>query len=295
MRPSLRQIEAFLTVAQAGSFSKAAQRLGSTQPGVSQAIRDLEQGLGLRLFDRTTRRVALTEAGAQFRAGAEAALAMLDRAAEGARDMAALRQGRVRLAAPPFLAATVLPGVLAAFRAAHPGLTADLADMPTAGIVARLRDGGADLGLGTFPATEADLIRRPVMADPMMAFALPGLLPPHARWADLAGHPVIAMAATSGLRLPTALGFEAAGLPLAPVQEVQGIGTALSLAAAGFGVAILPGYARAALPPELVAVALTDPVITREVTLAHAPDRALSPAAARLADALTMALRREAP
>lgn len=295
MRPSLRQIDAFLTVAETGSFSKAAQRLGSTQPGISQAIRDLENGLGLRLFDRTTRRVALTEAGAEFRAKAEAALAMLDRAADGARDVAALRQGRVRLAAPPFLAATVLPGVLAAFRAAHPGLTVDLADRPTAGIVAALRDGGADLGLGTFPAAGADLIRRPVMADPMMAFARPRRLPPVARWADLAGHPVIAMAPTSGLRLPTELGFEAAGLPLAPVQEVQGIGTALSLAAAGFGVAILPGYARAALPPGLSAHALTDPVITREVTLAHAPDRALSPAAVRLSEALTTALRREAP
>ncbi|QYK41545.1 MAG: LysR family transcriptional regulator [Paracoccaceae bacterium] len=295
MRPPLRQIETFLAIAETGSLSAAARRLGLSQPAVSQALRDLESHLGLRLIDRTTRRLALTEAGQTFRTLAGRGLAALDHAAEAARDAAALRTGRVRLAAPPFLAATVLPPVLAAFRALHPGLAVDLADLPTAGIVARLRGGGADIGLGTFPVAEADLSRRPVLSDPMMAFAAPGTLPPAPRWADLAGLPVIAMAATNGLRVPAELGFEAAGLPLSPVHEVQGIATALSLAAAGFGIAILPGYARVGLPAGLAALPLADPSIRRDLALALPPDRLLSPAGRALADHLVRSLRKLAP
>ncbi|MFN4159203.1 MAG: LysR family transcriptional regulator [Gemmobacter sp.] len=295
MRPSLRQLDAFLTVAATGSFSQAARRLGSTQPGISQTIRDLEALLGLRLLHRTTRRVTLTEAGEAFRAAVAPSLAALDRAADAARDHAALRRGRVRLAAPPFLAATLLPPLLAGFHARHPGLMVELLDLPTTAIVAALRADAADLGLGTFPATVADFARRPVLTDPMTAFAPCGTLPDPARWADLAGQPVIAMAPASALRLPTDLGFEVAGLPLVPAHQVQGIATALALAAAGLGVAVLPGHARAAMPPGLAAHPLTAPVITRDLVLAHGPDRPLSPGAAALSDHLAQALRRPAP
>ena len=80
MRPSLRQIEAFLAVAETGSFSRAATRLGGTQPGISQAVRELEALLELRLFDRTTRRVVLTTAGEVFRDGALKGMEALDQA-----------------------------------------------------------------------------------------------------------------------------------------------------------------------------------------------------------------------
>lgn len=295
MRPTLRQVETFLAIAETGRLSAAAQRLGLSQPAVSQALRELEAALGLRLVDRTTRRLALTEGGAAFREGAARAVLALDRAAGAARDAADLRAGRVRLAAPPFLAATVLPAALAAFAAQHPGLSVGLADLPTAGIVAALREGSAELGLGTFPPEAADLVRRPVLSDPMMAFAPPAVLPPAPRWSDLAGRAVIVMAGASALRLPVALGFEAAGLPLAPAHEVQGIATALALAAAGQGVAVLPGYARAALPAGLAAQPLSDPVIRRDLALALPADRTPAPATQALADHLARALRRHAP
>ncbi|MFN4173465.1 MAG: LysR family transcriptional regulator [Pseudorhodobacter sp.] len=296
MRPTLRQIETFLAVAEAGSFSAAAARLGMAQPGVSQAIRELESLLSLRLFDRTTRRVVLTEAGTAFRDDAAKSLAALDQAVAGARDRAALRQGTVRLAAPPFLAATVLPGILVAFRQRHPGLTLGLADSTTARILAAVRGGQADLGLGTFPPGETDVIRRAVLKDEMMAVTGPGTpLPDAPVWADLAGLPIIALSPSSALRLPVELGFDSAGLTLRPAFEVDQIATALALAAAGLGVAILPGYVRAGLPPGAMARPLGTPVIHRELTLIHASGRTLGAPAQAFADHLCQSLRRLAP
>ena len=296
LRPNMRQLEAFLAVAEHGNFSRAAETLGMAQPGVSQAVRDLEALLGQRLFDRTTRQVVLTAAGTAFRDGAQKGLEALDMAVAGARDLGDLRRGHLRLAAPPFLAATVLPGVLAGFGAGHPGLTLDLADNSTVQIMDLLRRGKADLGLGTFPPDEAGLSRRVVLHDEMMAFAPTGFhLPTPLRWADLAGVPVIILARSSALRLPVDLGFEAAGIALKPAFEVGQIATALALASAGLGVALLPGYARAARHHGLVALDLTAPLIRREVALIHPTGRSLSPAAAEFSDYLTHSLRRLAP
>ena len=293
MRPNLRQIEAVLAVAEAGNFSRAAESIGMTQPGISQAVREVEILLNLRLFDRTTRRVELTAAGCIFCDGARKSLSALDSAVAGAQDQSTLRAGFLRLAAPPFLAATVLPHVLADFQSLHPGLVLELLDTTTAQILERVATYQADLGLGTFPPGNT-LGRRVVLHDEMMAFSRDAR-PTPLRWADLAQMPIIVLARSSALRLPVEMGFEAAGLTLGPAFEVEQIATALALANAGLGVAILPGYARAGQQTGLYAHPLEDPTIHREVTLIHAADRSLSPAAAAFADHLTHSLRKHAP
>jgi DNA-binding transcriptional LysR family regulator len=296
MRPNLRQIEAFLAVAEAENFSRAAEQIGMTQPGISQAIREVEALLDLKLFDRTTRRVELTAAGHSFRVGAKKSLEALDDAVIDAQDHNALRQGYLRLAAPPFLAATVLPRVLAAFKDRHPGLILELVDTTTAQILSRVANHQVDLGLGTFPAGGTNLGYRVVLRDEMMCFSHPcfGLANPM-RWADFNGVPIIVLSQSSALRLPVEMGFEAASLTLTPAFEVEQIATALALAAAGLGVAILPGYARAAQTENIEAHALSSPILRREVALLYAADRSLSPAASAFADHLTHSLRKLAP
>lgn len=296
MRPNLRQIEAFLAVAEAGSFSRGAQNIGMTQPGISQAIREIEALLSLKLFDRTTRRVELTAAGHCFRAGALKSIEALDGAVAEAQDHKALRHGHLRLAAPPFLAATVVPQVLAAFKLQHPGLMLELLDTTTVQILARVGSHQVDLGLGTFPTSTDALGRRVVLHDEMMCFANAAFdLPQPIRWADLDAVPVIVLTRASALRLRAEVGFEAAGLTLSPAFEVEQIATALALAQAGLGVAILPGYARAGQPKGVAAQTLQTPTLRREVALIYAADRALSPAAAAFADHLTHSLRKLAP
>jgi DNA-binding transcriptional LysR family regulator len=296
MRPNLRQIEAFLAVAEAGNFSRAAAQIGMTQPGISQAVRDVEALLGLKLFDRTTRRVELTAAGHSFRVGALKSMEALDRAVIDVQDQTALRKGSLRLAAPPFLAATVLPQVLAAFKLLYPGLRLDLVDTSTAQIVAQVTGHHVDLGLGTFAADIENLGRRVVLHDDMMCFANDTFaLPQRMRWADLAGLPIIVLSHASALRLPVDMGFEAAGLTLSPTFEVEQIATALALAKAGLGVAILPGYARAGYSKGVSAQVLESPTLRREVSLIYGNDRTQSPAATAFADQLTHSLRKLAP
>lgn len=296
MRPNLRQLEAFLAVAEAGNFSRAAAQIGMTQPGISQAIRDIEALLELKLFDRTTRRVELTAAGHSFRSGALKSIEALDGAVAEAHNHNALRQGRLRLAAPPFLAATVLPQVLAAFKEQYPGLLLDLHDTTTAQILSRVSGHQVDLGLGTFPVGSGELGRRVVLHDDMMCFFSTAFAPPRPTcWADLKGHPIIVLTRASALRLRAEVGFEAAGLTLTPSFEVEQIATALALAKAGLGIAILPGYARAGQLKGVVAQTLGKPVLRREVALIYATDRGLSPAASAFAEHLTHSLRKLAP
>ncbi len=296
MRPNLRQIEAFLAVAEAGNFSRAAAQIGMTQPGISQAIREIEGILDLRLFDRTTRRVMLTAAGEAFRDGALKSMETLDLAVSEAKDQSALRKGYLRLAAPPFLAATVLPRAWSAFKERYPDLTLELIDTTTAQIMARVASGQADLGLGTFPSGKADLGSRVVLRDEMMCFAKTGTpMPSPLSLAHVAGFPIIVMSQASALRLPVTVGLEAAGLHLAPAFEVEQIATALALVEVGLGVAILPGYARAWQGRGVTAHSLSGPVMSREVQLIYRADRSLSPAATAFAAHLTQSLRKLAP
>ena len=95
MAVTLRQIQAFLAVAELGTFTKAAERLHMAQPALSQLVRDLEQALGIRLFDRTTRRVELTEGGREFQGASAKIVHDLDLAIQNANDLAERRRGRI--------------------------------------------------------------------------------------------------------------------------------------------------------------------------------------------------------
>ncbi len=286
-------------MAEAGHFSRAAERLGMSQPALSQAVRELEDGLGTRLFDRTTRRVDLTEAGRLFRDTALAGLGEIDRAVGMVQDLAALRRGVVRLAAPPLLAATVLPRAVRAIGAALPGLDIRLEDLGTDLIVDRLRSGRAEIGIGTFPPETEGLAVTPLVRDRLAAFlradhplAGAGAL----GWSALADQPVVALTRESGLRLLTEMGFQAAGLAFRPTHEVHQIYTALALVDELGAVAVLPVYAAGAFHGrDFRVVPLTVPVIGREIALARLLDKAPSPAAQAVAQRLIQDFRKHLP
>ncbi len=290
MNVTLRQLQALLAVAEQGSFSRAAERLHVTQSAVSVLVRELERELRLRLFDRTTRRVEPTPAGAAFAAQAAKLVADLDLAVRHAHDLAELRRGRLTVAAPPLLAATLLPGAIAAFRSSHPGVRVELVDTRTDLIVAQVRAGEADLGVGTFQAGEDGIERVHLAADRLVAVcpgghALAGAAP--LPWPALAGWPLITLTRDSGIRSLVEYGFEAAGAALDIAFEVNQITTALALAAAGLGVAVLPAYAMASPQSAgLMARPLEAPAVVRDVVAIHRSGRALAPAAAAFVTAL---------
>jgi len=300
MAVSLRQIRGFLAVADAGAFTKAAARLKIAQPALSQLVRELERDLNIRLFDRTTRRVELTEGGREFQRAALKLMQDLDLAISGARNLASRKQGRITVAAPPFLAATILPRAIARLRSDYPGLQVIILDINTAAILDAVRSGKADYGFGTFPASEEDLDRIKLSRDSLMLFCpLDHRLARRKkiRWSDLAGEPLIALTRDSGIRLLVELGYEGAKIPLRLSHQVSQISTALALAGAGQGVTIMPSYVRpAAARHRLAHVQLFDPHVSRDIELVRARDRSHTPAGLAFADVLRASIRKgEAP
>lgn len=272
-----------MAVAEAGSFSRAAGQLNMAQPAISQAVRDLEAGLAVRLFDRTTRRVELTEAGIAFRDQLEKGMEEIGRAVQVVRDLAALKRGLVRVAAPPFLAAALLPPTLSAFLAAYPGIRVELVDVPTDQIVEQILSGRSEIGVGTFSPDDPRLERLPILRDEMMLFCQqddPLAQAVSVPWRDLQDRPLVTLTRESGIRLLTEVGFASAEVTLRPAYEVSQINTAIALVEAGVGISVLPGYARTALAGRrMAAIPLTDPPISRDVAVLYRRDRSLSKAA----------------
>ena len=290
MKITIRQIESFLAVADLGNFSRASKRLNTAQPALSQAIKDLESELAVRLFDRTTRRVELTDAGREFRNSAAKALEELEHAVEGVHELAERRRGRLRIAAPPLLAAVILPQAIADFRNRYPGITVELADVGTEQIVESVRSGKADCGLGTFSPVEDGIERLPLVRDSLMLFCdhrSPFSDTSAVSWRELKDQPLITLTRDSGIRLLVEVGFEASELALKPAYEVTQITTAIALVEAGLGVAVLPAYALAAARHrKVVGKPLTEPSISREIVMIHATGRSVSPAVSAFATVL---------
>ena len=142
-----RQIRAFLLAAEYGSFTRAADALLLTPSAVSVLIRELETQLAFRLFDRTTRHVALTPDGQQLRDVARRALEELDAAMSRIGAARAVDQS-LSIGAPPVIAADVLPQAIREFQERRPGLRVRVFDADLATIKARVEAGKLDMGLG---------------------------------------------------------------------------------------------------------------------------------------------------
>jgi DNA-binding transcriptional LysR family regulator len=285
MNITLRQIQAFRTVAEFGSFTRAAERLNLAQPALSLSIRELERELNLKLFDRTTRRVELTSAGREFLLSADKLLADLDRAVRNAQDLSERKRGRIVVAAPPLLAAMIVPTAIAEYSKAFPGIDVGLIDARVGDqILDRLRGGEADLAIGTFDE-RADGIRRETLAqDSLALFCAPSsplAKKRRLRWSDLRDHKLIMLTRDSSIRVLTertlAQNGHDAGKPL---YEVSQMTTAVMLAEAGLGVTVLPAYAWSfARGREIVSRPLIEPQVMRDVYLIQPESRSLSPAA----------------
>ena len=283
MSINLRQLHAFVAVAEASNFTRAARTLHLAQPMVSALVKELETELGFRLFDRTTRRVELTEPAAEFLEDARRLTGELDQAVRRARDIGARRRGHLSIGAPPLLAATLLPRVIRDFAQTAPDVSVTLWDRPIASINALVRNGEVELAVGTF-RQEEELARVPLIAD-QLSLLCPMDHPLAARaeldWAGLAGLPLIALRHGNGIRDQVDRGYEAAGLRAEPAFELDQIGTVIAMVEAGFGITVLPPHALGLFSVRsLVMRPLHGPSIVREIEIVYREDRSLSPAAA---------------
>lgn len=243
--PELWQLRYFKAVAEHLHFGRAAQALHISQPPLSRAIRALEARLGVALFVRTRRRVELTPEGARLLDHARRALEQLERAVGELRGMASGERGRLRIGFVSLADFGVLPGLLRAFKASHPGVELALREMLSPEQAAALAAGALDFGL-LLPPVEGALQHLVVQRERFVA-ALP------ARHRLTAARGRIAMRALAEERfvmVPREIapglydivsGLAArAGFTLNVAQEAIQMQTVVSLVSSGLGVAIVP-------------------------------------------------------
>ncbi|HSI59157.1 MAG TPA: LysR family transcriptional regulator [Ideonella sp.] len=280
--PTVRQLRAFRAVYQLRKLSAAAAQLSVTQSAVSVLIRQLEEGLGVRLFDRTTRSLQPTQAGSEAIVVAERILRDVESMGSSFRDLSELRRGRVCLATTPTLAAMLLPAVMRCFNQSHPQVRVVVDDCAPDQFVSRVVGEHVDFGIGTPERAGGEIVQQTLMRDRMSLVCLPGhplAARRTVRWADLAGHPLITGRPGYGVRQLVDLSAAKAGVVLEVSNEVSFLSTALWMVASGQGAAILPAaYARCSGHAELVVKPLVAPQVSRDVFVVSKRGRSLSSA-----------------
>jgi DNA-binding transcriptional LysR family regulator len=283
MNVTLRQLQGFRTIAELGSFTRAAHRLQMAQPALSLSIRELETELGVRLFDRTTRRVELTAAGREFLQSTEKLIADLELSIRNVRDLTDRKRGRLTIAAPPLLAAMIVPPAIADYMKTFPGIEVRLVDTQTDIIAEKVRSGEVDCGIGTFADTEEGIRSEPILEDALAIWCSsesPLAKSQRLKWSELSAWPLIMMTRASNIRAMVERACEAAGHSPRPAFEVSQMTTAIMLAEADLGVAVLPTYIWSfARSRKVVSKALVDPIVRRKVSLVQSNSRSLPPAA----------------
>ncbi|MHA6768466.1 LysR substrate-binding domain-containing protein [Sphingobium ummariense] len=268
----LRHLRYFLCVAEEMHFGRAAARLGISQPPLSQQIRALEEELGVRLFDRTSRRVRLTEAGRLFEPEARQTLAQAERAAETARRAQRGEVGRLGLgftASGPFVAP--IARALYRFRQSHPKVELILQEQPRDEQIENVRTGQLDIGI-------VRDFQRPVLPPQMTAQCL---LRENVVLALRADHPLAQRPAPPGIAdlaeeplviygAPNGAGFtehffalcQQAGFAPRVAHEARSFATLLGLVAAGFGPTVIARSMARLQVDNVVYRSFTTPVMT---------------------------------
>lgn len=287
MNPNLRQMRALVALAKTGSFTLAADHLNLSQSALSGQIKELEQLLGMRVVERTTRKAQLSELGRELYPLFDKMLHDLDRAMADIASRKALKQGLVRLAAPQMLSCTMVPEVIAAYRAQHPEVQVRLTDCPLEQVSARVFSGEVDFGIGPERDATAEIEALPLFEMPFVVVYRPEHpLAQRKRitWADVDRYPFISLQGQFTERLLRDVHVSFRELSLRPHNEVTFMTTALAMVHAGQGITVCLPYAEKMV--QLYGLhmrPLEAPALTRRFFIYTRGARALSPAADSLA------------
>jgi DNA-binding transcriptional LysR family regulator len=285
MNVTLRQLRVFLAAAQARNFSRAGDSVGLTQPAVSRAMFELESQLGLKLLDRTTREVILTDAGQSLAARLERVLDELDQTLLDVQGMAHARRGKVRVASSPTLSAQLMPACIAACARQEPDIQIVLLDRIQQDALDSVRAGEVDFGVVIEPSATDDLTAETILRDPFV-LVVPRDHPLAARksvrWSALGGHPLVLLDHASGSRRLIDDALARHGVQAEVAQQLGHPTTVFRMVEAGIGISVMPALS---VPPSglraLVALPLV-PRLERRVMLVHRRNRAPSPLAQRV-------------
>ncbi|WP_137819759.1 LysR family transcriptional regulator [Pseudomonas sp. 2FG] len=287
---TIKQLRAFLAVAQSLSFAQACERLHLSQPALSLAIKTLEESLGGQLLVRTTRSVSLTPEGETLLPIARRLLADWDNTEELLRQHFTLQLGKVSIAAMPSFAGNLLPVALKAFRDRHPRVNVAVHDVINEQVLEMVRNRRVELGIAFEPDSLERLDFTPFYTDRFVAVVpadceLAGR--PAVSWAELLRENFITLQRPSAVRLllEESIAAQHGRLPVA--FESHQLVTVGRMVAQGLGVSAVPSLCIQQMQ-ELGArcVALYGPQVERRVGLLRLAEHKLSSAAQALSDVL---------
>ena len=261
----LRQLAYFVAVAEELHFTRAASRVHVVQSSLSASIHALERELGTALFVRDSRRVTLTQAGRALLPAARRALAAADDGRDAVAGVRGVLRGQLHIGAIQTLGVVDLPGLLAAFHRAHPGVTIRLSHDAAPVLALAAADAQLDIAFVDCPTDPArltrvdlghdDLVLAVPLGDPLAERASIGLDNPVLR-----GRGFVDYRADSALRAQTDVACAAAGLARRTTCEAQNMQYLAELVQHGLGVSVVPPASLRAVTAQVSAIPITPPL-----------------------------------
>jgi DNA-binding transcriptional LysR family regulator len=257
MNVSTRQLQAFLAVARLQSITRAAEQIHLSQAGLSLLLREMESQLGVRLFDRTTRSVTLTEGGRQLLPAAER---MLREWAEvsGRIDKLSVDVARtLTVAATPLVCSSVMPVVLRTLQRTHPHITVVARDVERSHIEALVLSGEADMALGILFKAGSGIRRQRLLSLPLVCVS-PREWPTtgngkprrlqrsHVSWSDLAEVPLIGLPTGNPIQQVIDLRLREIGRANEARATFNNLHSVVAMVEAGYGAAVMPAFVQGA-------------------------------------------------
>ncbi|CAI1820383.1 LysR family transcriptional regulator [Serratia marcescens] len=282
MNYSLKQLRVFVAIARHGSFSRAGEAIGLTQSAVSHSVKELEAEVGVRLLDRTTREVALTDAGLRLANRVERLLDELQAALLDARSFGVQRSGTVRVATSQTISAHLMPQCIAAGEREYPEIRIMLRDQAQQQVLHSVRNAEVDFGIVVDPVQAVDLECEAVLHEPFLLLCRddhPFAAQQEVRWSALNGCRLVLQDYASGSRPLIDSALRQQGVEAQVVQEIGHPATLFPMVAEGIGISIFPALALPLPEGGRLRVRRLVPEINRALMLVRRKNRSLTPAA----------------
>ena len=282
MNYTLRQLRTFVAVAHYGGFSQAGQAIGLSQSAVSHSIKELEAVTGVRLLDRTTREVMLTEAGQQLASRMASLLEEMNSTLLDIRSYGEQRSGTVRIAASQTISAHLMPQCLAASQQSYPDIRIILHDRVQEMVLQSVRNAEVDFGIVIGPLNDSDLDCQAILDEPFLLLCRsddPLASVEKAQWRMLAGRTMVLQDYASGSRVLIDAALRQQQVKVNVVQDIGHPATLFPMVDAGIGISILPALALPLPAGRALTVRRLYPEINRSLVLVKRKNRSLTPAA----------------
>ena len=290
MISDLRHVRAFLAAARIGNFTRAAIELHISQSAFTVQIRQLEDALGVTLFDRSKRRVALTSAGRELLVPLERMIVDAEAIVARTRQLAGLRRGVVNIAVLPSVAASVLPAAIWRFTQMHPGVVVHVNDVVAEKLIEAVKSEEVDFGIGCRVRADREIRASSLLVDKMCAFVPNAHLlarQESVSLRELVNYPLVVTGKNSSVRELLERALKRDRLAMKIAYETNYMTTAIGMARAGLGIAVLPEVTGIADDTTgLRRLPVSRPPLSRRIEVIERRDRTLSPAALKMVEVL---------